>query len=73
MIQTHTDSNGNQVTIDFDDLQYQLLESDGEERSGTYEARGTGSDGKTYSAICEFSCGEFDSMDETSIEPVTWK
>lgn len=63
IIKTITDESGKEIKIDFDDLQYQHLESI--DHSNIYECRGTGDNGKTYSGTIEICCFQ-------DVEEVTW-
>lgn len=64
--ETYTTDNGVEIQVHFDDLQYQFLDHDSEERSATYECRGYDANGIQYSGIAEFSCDELESI--TDIE-----
>ena len=55
-----------EIEVTFDDLQYQYLSHDSEERSVTYECRGFDSDGNIYYGIAEFCCDEL--VEITDIE-----
>lgn len=52
------------VIIEFDDLHYELLERDPEERMEVYIALGEGNDGKKYKGSAVFFCDELDSIDD---------
>ena len=47
---------------------YSLMDHDQEERSRTYEAKGTDKDGKVYSGTALFVCGEFEKMEDIELE-----
>lgn len=64
---TLTDDNNEpptSVIIEFDDLHYELLERDTEERMEVYICTGEGNDGKKYKGDAVFFCDELDSIDD---------
>lgn len=68
--ETFTTDSGVEIQVHFDDLQYQLMEEDIDERMEIYECRGYDANGTQYSGIAEFSCDELESI--TDIEILTW-
>lgn len=58
------DDNGIEIIVHFDDMEYSYLSHDNEERMRVYECRGYDANGRQYSGIATFICGELDSIDE---------
>lgn len=59
-----TDESDIEVTVHFDDLKYQYLNHDPEERNVVYECRGYDANGREYSGIASFTCDELDGIED---------
>jgi|ERR1700744_866161 len=64
---THINENNTEVIIDFDDMEYQYLSHDSEERLTTYECRGQDERGNVYSGIVDCCCDEYGDISDIEL------